>query len=405
MAEPPRTGMRRPELVALAVVAVAATVPFWVTDLDLQLAATFFSPGDESGDWPHADQPLWLLLYHGIPIMTALLALAALGLLSLAALRPRAARWRPAAVMLLCTLVLGPGLLVNGIFKDHWGRPRPRQTVELGGDHAYVPPLQPRFGAGEKSFPCGHCSVGFSLVAGWFLLRPHALWWARGVLLVAISAGVLTGIGRMAAGAHFLSDVLWAGLLTYLAAWTAYSVVLQMPRWRSRLASAAPLRTPRPRLAFGAYTALGFSLLGGSLLATPMELDVRLHQPVVSLPLATRSLIVEAGRADLDLVLVGQGHEDVQVRGRLQGFGLPTNRLEARFDPPSAGDPSLRLRILTAGFYTELSGRITVVLPAGLFDDIEVAVAQGDLRIQPAAPDIRLPELRLHVPRGRVERL
>jgi lipid A 4'-phosphatase len=59
------------------------------------------------------------------------------------ALRP-SSRWRlpnvppRAAVFLTISLLLGPGLLVNVILKDDWGRPRPGSVIELGGSHAYV---------------------------------------------------------------------------------------------------------------------------------------------------------------------------------------------------------------------------------------------------------------------------
>lgn len=42
-------------------------------------------------------------------------------------------RQRRAAIFLLISLALGPGLLVNTVFKDHWGRARPSQIVEFGG--------------------------------------------------------------------------------------------------------------------------------------------------------------------------------------------------------------------------------------------------------------------------------
>ena len=38
-----------------------------------------------------------------------------------------------AAVFLVLSLLLGPGLLVNVILKDNWGRPRPGSVVEFGG--------------------------------------------------------------------------------------------------------------------------------------------------------------------------------------------------------------------------------------------------------------------------------
>ena len=38
-----------------------------------------------------------------------------------------------AALFLIATLALGPGLLTNVILKDHWGRPRPIDVRQFGG--------------------------------------------------------------------------------------------------------------------------------------------------------------------------------------------------------------------------------------------------------------------------------
>ena len=42
---------------------------------------------------------------------------------------------------MLCWLV-GPGLLVNTVLKDHVGRPRPVQLEQFRGHERYVPPFQ-----------------------------------------------------------------------------------------------------------------------------------------------------------------------------------------------------------------------------------------------------------------------
>ena len=41
--------------------------------------------------------------------------------------------WRRPALFLVLVAALGPGLLINVVFKDHYGRPRPREVQELGG--------------------------------------------------------------------------------------------------------------------------------------------------------------------------------------------------------------------------------------------------------------------------------
>lgn len=113
-------------------------------------------------------------------------------------------------------MALGPGLLVNGILKQHWHRPRPRAVVEFGGDMTFTP-------AWTMAGDClGNCSFVSGETAGaitlalvlWLIAARRAaggLRLALGALLglAALAAGGL----RVAGGGHFLSDVVFAWLL------------------------------------------------------------------------------------------------------------------------------------------------------------------------------------------------
>jgi membrane-associated phospholipid phosphatase len=113
--------------------------------------------------------------------------------------------------------VLAVGLVVNGVFKEFWGRPRPIQTDIFGGPLPFVP-------AGEISTYCqSNCSFisGEAAASTWLIclvvllprqyadLKPGAY---AAAIAVALSASVL----RMSFGAHYLSDVVIAGLATLL---------------------------------------------------------------------------------------------------------------------------------------------------------------------------------------------
>jgi membrane-associated phospholipid phosphatase len=63
------------------------------------------------------------------------------------------------------------------------------------------------------AFVSGHAALGFSLVAFAFLVPPGLA--RRAILAAALAIGVVIGLGRIAQGAHFLSDVVYAGLLAY----------------------------------------------------------------------------------------------------------------------------------------------------------------------------------------------
>ena len=117
----------RPEARVLLGIAALVTVVFGVTPLDLAAARLFYRAQDID-HWPLGI--LWpsSLLYQLAPIITAsLLGGGLLGLL-ISQLRERESLRRN-CLFLIFSVVIGPGLLVNAIFKDHWDRPRPRRRT------------------------------------------------------------------------------------------------------------------------------------------------------------------------------------------------------------------------------------------------------------------------------------
>ncbi len=118
--------------------------------------------------------------------------------------------------MLVLSLVLGPGLLVNGILKPVIGRPRPHDTVEFGGAQPFRPIGSIQLLGEGKAFPSGHVAMGcyfFALYILWRKSRPRA---ARTVLAASLAAGGIIGFQRVAVGAHFVSDAIWSGGICYL---------------------------------------------------------------------------------------------------------------------------------------------------------------------------------------------
>jgi membrane-associated PAP2 superfamily phosphatase len=126
------------------------------------------------------------------------------------------APYRKIGLFLVIYMILGPGLVINTVFKDHWGRPRPAEVQNFGGSEKYLPVWERGTPGQGKSFPSGHAAVGFFLFSPFFFLRNSSKKWAWFFLLLGLSYGTYMGIGRMAQGGHFATDVLWGGGLTYL---------------------------------------------------------------------------------------------------------------------------------------------------------------------------------------------
>ena len=120
-----------------AAVGATITAVFANGSLDLAAARVFYSAQPQD-HWPFARDMPWSLLYKMAPWITASLVMAGIAVLAVGFARRRE-QWRRDATFILFSLVLGPGLLVNGVFKDHWNRPRPRDVIELGGHWHYAP--------------------------------------------------------------------------------------------------------------------------------------------------------------------------------------------------------------------------------------------------------------------------
>lgn len=137
---------------------------------------------------------------------------------------------RTRLAFLFVVLALGPGLLVNVVFKGEWGRARPSQIVDFGGSKTFSPAMVPADQCARNcSFVSGHASMGFFFIAFAWVFRDRRWLWG-GIVL-----GALVGLGRMAQGGHFLSDVVFAF-------WSVYGTALVCSRWLLGYWSIRPAR-------------------------------------------------------------------------------------------------------------------------------------------------------------------
>ena len=98
-------------------------------------------------------------------------------------------------------------VFVNSILKTYWGRVRPEDILQLGGVEQFTPWYTfSNVCSSNCSFVSGDSSVGFSFVII-YLITKRVL-----NLYLCIIFGLAIGIVRMSAGAHFLSDIIFAGL-------------------------------------------------------------------------------------------------------------------------------------------------------------------------------------------------
>lgn len=127
---------------------------------------------------------------------------------------------RKGALVMILTIVLGAGLLINLGFKEIWGRPRPKQIEQFGGHASFRPFYKPDFAAEkQKSFPSGHAAMGWYYLALIIVgvREKNRVLLILGIVLTAILGPSLM-ICRMAQGGHFLSDTLASIVIMWYAA-------------------------------------------------------------------------------------------------------------------------------------------------------------------------------------------
>jgi lipid A 4'-phosphatase len=235
-----RTGLATALAIAASVGLIFAIWP----DLDLKLAAPFFD-APRGGFW-RSYAPFYLRARDASTWMIALVAAPAglaLVMKFILPLRPLLIPGR-AIVLMLVTLALVPGVLANLVLKEHWGRPRPMAVVEFGGKEHFRPWWDPRGDCPKNcSFVAGEPSGAFWTVAPAALVPPQWRALAYGAALVFGSA---VGLLRMAAGAHFFSDVVFAGVLAFLVIWIAHGWLY---RWRRTQISDETVETALARMA------------------------------------------------------------------------------------------------------------------------------------------------------------
>jgi membrane-associated PAP2 superfamily phosphatase len=232
-----RTGL----IVALAIAVIVGLVFGFYPQLDLMISAPFYAIKRGSNDFGlHVDDTIGVARDAGLWVGT-LVILLVLGALAIKLLRPRRRLLISgrAITFLIATLALAPGLFVNVLLKDHWGRPRPIDVTQFGGDQHFVAWWDPRGDCPKNcSFVSGDVSGAFWTLAPAALAPPQ---WRSLAYGAALALGTGMAALRLAAGAHFLTDAVFAGVFTFLIIWIVHGLIYRWPR--TRLSDEAVERT------------------------------------------------------------------------------------------------------------------------------------------------------------------
>ncbi len=225
----------------IGIAAAATAVSLLGPNVDLAIARLMFDPqhGFTGGHNPY----LAALRDHGMVAVVTCLICVALAFTRYLPWRLPGLRARTATFLVLA-LLIGPGLLVNGILKPFWGRPRPFAVTEFGGLLRFVDWWNPTGACAQNcSFASGEAATAAWMFGPAMLVPPP--WRGLAILAAAMFTTTMSSF-RMAAGAHFFTDTVIGALSTVLILLAMRALIDPQPAPVGRdPARAAAERVPR----------------------------------------------------------------------------------------------------------------------------------------------------------------
>jgi len=205
---------------------------YWgeANNFDLRFSAEFFT---EENEWFLAETPPWNWLYEYGVIPGILVSILSFFTWIYSRTNKKLAILRPYFLICALTPIIASALLVNVVLKDHTGRPRPREIKQFSGNWEYLPALQTGIPGRGHSFPCGHCSIAFTLTSGVVFWR-HSRKFAISSLSLGLVFGILMSIARIVQGGHFITDAMWSLGVVWLTLTALYYFVYQPPRTENK---------------------------------------------------------------------------------------------------------------------------------------------------------------------------
>ncbi len=364
-------------LLCYGLLLVAGTLLFRTTDLDYWFSDLWYFSEDS---WVGIDHPFWGPVYKYLtgPNIIALY----LGIVSLIyahyIAKNNKLKWSATCVVI--AIIIGPGILVNGILKPAMGRPRPYVIERYQGEEKFVPVWQ-KSNIG-KSFPSGHAASGFVLTILFYIFyrnRRKLAWccWFGGIGL-----GTLLSIGRVAQGGHFASDVFWAFGLTQVANSIVY-FKLQPLIYRQTESKTQTLREASGKNKI-VFSALSVSVTAIFLFGYLVNFPFTFHKTSFSsIPNHINQVNINADLENERIVLIDRDDKSIGIDHLAFANGFPWSDASAHTSVETEGNTLIySIRIDDSGFFRDYKGRIKIFLPKSLpidFSRMEGSVSE-DLR-------------------------
>lgn len=348
------------------IILAVGTYLFRISKLDLAIQSRYYLG---NGEWAFNNLPLARLIYHYGNLPALLLSLGALLLFIFSFSKPKALPYRKIGLYLVLAMVVGPGLIANSLLKDNWGRPRPREIIQFGGEYRYEAPLSIDPESSGKSFPCGHATMGFYFFSLGFVFGGKRKLLAYLCMIFALIWGSVIGFVRIGMGGHFASDVLWAAGVVYLASFGLFRI-MGMHRQLYYQVEGNRVRKPLKLYQKLLLGLLGVFIVLGVLLATPYS--AKKSFPIDSKLTVSDSINIVLKLEIADLTV--SGSSQTQFSYRNNGFGFPGSKLKTTHEYlPS----QFNLTQWKKGFFTELNCNAELKIEPSKLKAMHITLEKG----------------------------
>lgn len=176
-------------------------------EVDIFISNLFF---DKDHGFIYKEIFLAKLFFIAVPIITKLVFSIVIILL-ISSYFTKNYSLRKQMLFFLITGFLGQVLVVDFIFKNHFGRARPHEIQFFEGDKLFSPPMSPSNQCAKNcSFVSGHAASGFYLSAASYNVIKNTF--NPYIYIISLLLGFFVGFIRIIQGDHFASDVIFSSL-------------------------------------------------------------------------------------------------------------------------------------------------------------------------------------------------
>lgn len=196
--------------IPLVFIIFLAVIGFFSEQIDLYVSSYFF----KENMFYLKDRKIFYMMNHIIPAILVLVSFVFLALWIFKKIDKKKMSF------VFGSMLVGPLLITNAFFKNFWGRARPYEISNFSGEknfsHAFIPSNQCSW---DCSFISGHTAVAIWTLS-LALIFPKK--YRSFAIICSLIFTLLVATTRVVQGYHFLTDVLFAGVVNFYVVWAFY---------------------------------------------------------------------------------------------------------------------------------------------------------------------------------------